>query len=85
VALLNPLVKKMRGNVHLGVFLDAVNMASIALIVAMCYFMGRESIVDWRTIAIAVISLAAVFGFKKINSAWIVLGGSLLGALLIRF
>jgi len=44
--------------------------------------MGKETITDWRTLIIAVASLAVVFGFKKINSALIVLGGAGLGYVL---
>ncbi|MCX6313605.1 MAG: chromate efflux transporter [Sphingobacteriales bacterium] len=85
VALLNPLVKKMRNSKHFSSFLDAVNVASIAIIIAVCYEMGKDSISDWRTILIAVTSIALIFGFKKINSALVVLGGSLLGYLLTIF
>ncbi len=82
VALLNPLVKRMRNSKLFAVFLDAVNVASVAVIVAVCYAMAKDSVHDWRTILIAVASLILTFGFKKINSAWIVLGGSLTGYLL---
>lgn len=63
-------------------FLDAVNVASVAIIVTVCYQMGKETITDWRTVIIAIASLAVVFGFKKINSALIVLGGAGLGYVL---
>jgi chromate transporter len=82
VALLNPMVRKMRNSILFSVFLDAVNVASIAIIVAICYQMGRETITDWRTIVIAIISLTVVFGFKKVNSAIVVFGGAGLGYLL---
>ncbi|CAN5625501.1 chromate efflux transporter [soil metagenome] len=82
VALLNPLVKRMRNSKPFSAFLDAVNIASVAIIVSICYFMGKDSISDWRTILIAVISIILTFGFRKINSAWIVLGSSLTGYLL---
>ena len=82
VALLNPLVKKMRNSKLFSSFLDAVNIASIAIIIAVCYEMGKSSIMDWRTILIAIVSMVLTFGFKKINSALVVLGGSLLGYLL---
>jgi chromate transporter len=82
VALLNPMVKKMRNSKLFSAFLDAVNIASVAMILAVCYKMGKETITDWRTILIAVLSIALTFGFRKINSALIVLGGSLLGYLL---
>jgi len=82
VAFLNPLVKKMRNSKLFSVFLDAVNVASIAIIIAVCFAMGKDSITDWRTIAIALLSIVLSFGFKKVNSAFVVLGGSVLGYLL---
>lgn len=85
VALLHPLMKKMRQFHGLSAFLDAVNVASVAIIAAVCFTMGKETITDWRTILIALISAFAVFKFKKINSAFIVLGGALLGYLLYQF
>jgi len=44
--------------------------------------MAKDTLTDWRTILIAVISMIIVFVFKKLNSAFIVLGGSLLGFVL---
>lgn len=82
VALLNPLVRRMRNSKLFSVFLDAVNVASVAIIISVCYSLGKESITDWRTVFIAVAGLALTFGFRKINSAWIVLGGSVIGYLL---
>jgi chromate transporter len=81
VALLNPLVKKMRNSTLFSAFLDAVNVASVAIIISVCFTMGKDTITDWRTISIAVLSIALAFGYRKINSAFIVLGGSLLGYL----
>jgi chromate transporter len=82
VALLNPLVRKMRNSILFSAFLDAVNIASVAIIIAICYQIGKDKITDWRTILIAVVCLILTFGFRKINSALIVLGGSLTGYLL---
>jgi chromate transporter len=82
VALLNPLVKKMRNSSQFSAFLDAVNVASVAIIISVCYAMGKETITDWRTISIAIASLLLIVGFKKINSALIVFGGSMAGYLL---
>lgn len=82
VALLNPLVKIMRKSDIFGSFLDGVNVAAVAIILAICYVLGKETITDWKTITIAIISLIFTFGFKKVNSAIIVLGGSLLGYVL---
>lgn len=84
VALINPLMKKMRQFKPLSAFLDAVNVASVAIIAAICITMSEETITEWRTIIIALVSAFAVFRYKKINSAFIVLGGALLGYLLYQ-
>lgn len=83
VLILNPLIPKMRKSKVISAFLDAVNIAAVAVIVAVCVEMAGDAITDWRTIAIAVASLLAVFVFKKLNSAFIVIGGALLGYLLL--
>jgi len=82
VALLNPLVRKLRNSRLLSVFLDGVNVASIAIIADICLKMGKDALIDWRSVVIAAISLAIVFGFKKINTALVVLCSSVLGYLL---
>lgn len=82
VALLNPLVKKMRNSKIFSVFLDAVNAASVAIIVSVCISMGIETVTDWRTILIAVVCLYISFRYRKINSAIIVVSGSVMGYLL---
>lgn len=84
VALLNPLVKKLRTKPAIAVFLDAVNVASVAIIIAVCYKMGTDSIVDWRSLTILIISTIAVFKFPKINSAFVVLFGAFAGYLLTQ-
>jgi len=81
VGLLSSLVKKMRNSKTFAVFLDAVNVASVALIISICFVMGKDTITDWRTIAIALLSIFITFRYNKINSAFIVLGGALLGYL----
>lgn len=82
VWILNPLVPKMRQSTFLGAFLDAVNIAAVAVMVAVLLDMGRDSLVDWRAWVIAGVSVLAAFGPHKISSMWIVLGGAVLGYLL---
>ncbi len=82
VALLNPLVKRMRSSKLFSEFLDAVNAASIVVIAAVTYDMARETMIDWRTILIAPISIFVTFKYRYRNTSFIVLGGSLLGYLL---
>lgn len=83
VAFLNPLVNRLRNSRSFTVFLDAVNVSSVAIIIAICLQMASETITDWRTICIALVSLFISFQYKKINSALIVIGGSVLGYLLL--
>ena len=82
VLLLNPLIPRMRNSGLMAAFLNHVNVASVAVIVAVVVTMSRDTLTDWRTILIAVVSLAVTFGYKKLNSAFIVGGGALLGYIL---
>jgi chromate transporter len=63
----------------MSAFLDTINIVSIALILAVIIEMGRETLLDWRTILIALISFIVTFYFKKLNTAFIIIGGALLG------
>jgi chromate transporter len=82
VAFLNPLVSRLRRSKAMSVFLDTVNMASIALILAVCVEMGKASVTDWKTALIGITGLIVSLTFKKLNSAFVVLGGSVIGYLL---
>jgi chromate transporter len=79
VAFLNPLITKLRKSKVMSSFLDTVNVASIALILAIAVEMGRESITDWRTIVIAGLGFVITFLFRKVNTAFVVIGGAVLG------
>ena len=83
VAFLNPLIRKMRGSKLFGAFLNAVNVASIALIAFVCYQLGRDSLTSWKEILIGICSAVVLFRFRDINSAFIVFGGSLAGYVLL--
>ncbi|MCB8925874.1 MAG: chromate efflux transporter [Ardenticatenaceae bacterium] len=81
VLLLNPLIPKMRQSVWLSAFLDAVNVAAVGLMVAVLINLGRQTLLNWQSILIALLALVASIRFK-VNSAWIVLGGAILGYVL---
>lgn len=83
VAFLNPILPKLRKSKIMSVFLDAVNIASVAVILAVCIEMGKDALTDWRSIAIAISGFVAIFVFKKLNSAFIVAGGAIAGYLLL--
>jgi chromate transporter len=83
VALLNPLIPKLRASQIMAAFLDSINAASVALILYVCIDIFKSSATDCRAILILVISLVMTFIFKKLNSAFIVLGGAMLGYVLL--
>jgi chromate transporter len=60
-------------------FLDCVNAASVALMGAVMLSLGRAALVDATTLTLAVISLALLLA-TKINSAWLIALGALVGA-----
>jgi chromate transporter len=81
-ALLNPLIPFLRKSKIMSAFLDAVNIASVAIILAVCVDIGKASISDWKTIFIAIAGLVVCVVFKKINTAFIILGGAIAGYIL---
>ena len=82
VLLLNPLIPRMQKSKILRGFLDSVNVAAVAVMLAVLIVMGQEALLDWRSIVIAVVCTALVFGIKKFSSIWVVLVGLILGYLL---
>jgi len=84
VALSGPIVFGIRKSPIAGAFLDGVNVASLALMVAVSWQLARASIVDLRAAVLAAVSLVLLLRFR-VNSAWLVLGGALIGILTRRF
>jgi chromate transporter len=80
VALSGPLVPRLRRSPVAGAFLDGVNVGSLALMVVVTFELGRSALVDGPTIALALISTLLLIRYR-VNSAWLVLGGAILGLL----
>jgi chromate transporter len=80
VALVRPWVTKLRRSPQVSGFLDGVNVASLGLMVVVTWQLGRTAIVDWLSAAVAIASCIVVFRYK-INSAWLVVAGGLIGIL----
>jgi chromate transporter len=78
VAVSGPLVPRIRKSKIAGAILDGVNVASLALMAVVTWQLGRASIVDVVTVVLAVASLFVLLRFK-LNSAWLVLIGSIIG------
>jgi chromate transporter len=81
VALSQPLVPRIRRSAHAAAFLDGVNAAALALMVAVTWQLGRAAIVDAPTLALAVVALILLIRFH-VNSAWLVAGGAVVGLVL---
>jgi chromate transporter len=78
VAIVNPWVPKLRRSPWTSGFLDGVNAASLGLMAAVTWELGRAAIVDGLTIALTIASAIVIFRFK-VNSAWLVLAGAIVG------
>ena len=79
VALLNPLVPKMRKSQWLSKFLDAVNISAVGVMAGVTVSLMMTTVTSWQTGLIAIVSILAVIFIKKISALWIVVGGSGLG------
>jgi chromate transporter len=78
VWVVNPWVSQLRQSLWTSYFLDGINAASLGLMAGVLYTLGNTTLVDPITIIIAVASAIALFQFK-INSAWLVLAGGMIG------
>jgi chromate transporter len=79
VAVLNPLIPKLRKSNFFSKFLDSVNVSALAVMLVVAVQLGYEVLIDWSAWVIAILSVVAFFTIKKINAAWIILGGAVLG------
>jgi chromate transporter len=73
----------MRRSAWLSAFLDAVNVAALALMVAVTLELAVGVLTSWPAWLIAI--AAAVLALRvRVNAAWLVLGGAAFGWLLAR-
>jgi chromate transporter len=82
VALLNPIISQLRRSKIMSAFLDTVNIVSVAIILSVIVEIGTLTLLDWRTIAIAIVSFIVTFYFKELNTAFVIFGAALLGYIL---
>lgn len=78
VAASRPLIPRIRGSRIAAGFLDGVNVGAVALMIAVTWQLSRAAVCDLLTAAIAVLS-AIVLIFFRINSAWLICAGALIG------
>ena len=77
VAASAPLLPRLRASRTAAGFLDAVNVASLALMAAVTWHLGRHALTTLPSIALA--TLALVLLRARVNAAWLVLAGALVG------
>ena len=82
VPAINPFVSKLRKSPWTAGFLDGVNAASIGLMAAVAWELGRGTLIDIWTVLVAIASLGILLKFPKVNSAWLVIAGGAIGWLL---
>jgi chromate transporter len=80
VALSHPLVPRLRRSRWAGGFLDGANAASVALMARVAWELGQSAVVDGTTAGLAA-TAAILLAVTRVNSAWLVAGGALAGAL----
>lgn len=85
VAMLNPLIPKMRTSKWVSRFLDSVNIGAVAIMAAVVIQLARTTLINWQTWLIALMSFAVTLIFKKVSTLWIVIGSSLVGYVLECF
>jgi chromate transporter len=78
VAASGPLVPRIRRSRNAGAFLDGVIVGSLALMAVVTWQLGRASLVDWLTVALAIVSLVLLLRWR-LNSAWLILLGAMAG------
>ncbi len=84
VAMLKRIVPTLRRSTWTSALLDGVNVASLGLMAGVTGQLGRAAIVDLPTLLLAVGAALILFRFK-INSAWLVAAGGLIGLAKVYF
>lgn len=81
VAILNPIVPRLRRWEWSRALLDGINVAAVGLMGGVTLLLARAALTDSLTWLLALIAGVLLFRFR-ISSAWLVIGGGLLGLLL---
>ena len=78
ICLATEAIKKFRENKILANFLRGARVAVIGMVFDACISMGRSSLIDSKTIIIALLSVICLFKYK-VNPIWILLGAGIVG------
>ena len=81
VAIVYPMVPRLRGSAWMSAFLDGVNVAAIGLMLAVTWQLGRSAVVDWPSAALALAATILLLRWR-INSVWLIAGGGVIGTII---
>lgn len=80
VALLGPILPRLRRSSWMAGFLDSVNVCAVALMAGVTVRLAGDALRGWPMWVIAAAALAVLWKWK-VNPAWVLLGGGLAGML----
>ena len=80
VGLSAPLIPAMRRSRVTGAVLDAVNVASVALMAAVTCTLAADALTDPLTVVVAIVSAVVLFRFR-VDATFLVIGGGVIGLL----
>ena len=83
VAITAPFVARLRRSQVMAAFLDGLNAASVALMFVVTWHLGRAALAEGPTIVLALVTAIVLWRYR-VNSAWVVLAGALVGLVLAR-
>jgi chromate transporter len=75
VAVVYPLVPRLRASAWASAFLDGVNAAAVGLMAVVAWQLGLSSIVDPVTLGMCLVAAVLLLRWR-VNSAWLVLAGA---------
>jgi len=84
VALLAPVLFRLRQSAWMAAFLDSVNVCAVALMAGVTFRLAADALRNWPAWVIAGFALIVLLRWK-VNPAWVVLGGGIAGLALSAF
>ena len=78
VALVNPLIPRLRRSKWTSGFLDGVIAGSLGLMAVVTWKLASTTLTDWLTGLLALLSAIALSYFR-VNTTWLVGGGAIVG------
>ena len=84
VAISGPLVPRLRRSPATAAFLDGLSAASLALMAVVVLQLAHAAFIDIPTVVIGSVSAFLLLRYRM-NSTWLILGGTVVGILLYTF